>query len=236
MLLRIVLFLCCFQFVYTQTSDTTQVKSSSEKQTQKVILDTVIDGKSQTTKAVSSVSDSLKSSTLEDFKEAEEIDEKWLELLYNNSLFDTIYKSVSELEYEEIYYPELPTDTLKKRLKELNAKTPFNIDYNPSLESVIKGYLKQRRKTIGNLIALSEYYFPMFEEALDKHNLPLEIKYLAIVESALNPTARSRVGAKGLWQFMFTTGKLFGLEVNSYVDERTDPLMATEAACLYLKS
>lgn len=89
---------------------------------------------------------------------------------------------------------------------------------------------------MGKLIALSEYYFPMFEEALDKHNLPLEIKYLAIVESALNPTARSRVGAKGLWQFMFTTGKLFGLEVNSYVDERTDPLMATEAACLYLKS
>lgn len=72
---------------------------------------------------------------------------------------------------------------------------------------------------------LSTYYFPMFEQELDKHNLPLELKYLAIVESALNPNARSRVGATGLWQFMYPTGKMFGLEVSSYVDERSDPLV-----------
>jgi len=89
---------------------------------------------------------------------------------------------------------------------------------------------------MGNLIALSDYYFPMFEQELDKHNLPLEIKYLAVVESALDPVAQSRVGAKGLWQFMFTTGKMYGLEVSSYVDERADPQMATEAASKYLKS
>ena len=89
---------------------------------------------------------------------------------------------------------------------------------------------------MGNLIALSDYYFPMFEQELDKHNLPLEIKYLAVVESALDPVAQSRVGAKGLWQFMFATGKMYGLEVNSYVDERADPAMATEAASKYLKS
>jgi len=83
---------------------------------------------------------------------------------------------------------------------------------------------------------LSEYYFPMFEQELDKNNLPLELKYLAVVESALNPRAQSRVGATGLWQFMYPTGKMFGLDVSSYVDERSDPIMATEAACKYLKS
>jgi membrane-bound lytic murein transglycosylase D len=85
-------------------------------------------------------------------------------------------------------------------------------------------------------MAISEYYFPMFEEHLAKYNVPLEIKYLAIVESALNPKAKSRVGASGLWQFMYPTGKQFNLEVNSYVDERYDPLKATEAACQYLSS
>lgn len=173
---------------------------------------------------------------LKDVVAARNIDSIWLNELYNSDRFEEIYGSITDQTLDPVEYEELPTDLLKERLKELNSRTPFNIEYNPSLESVIKRYLKNRRKTIGSLIALSEYYFPMFEEALDKHNLPLEIKYLAIVESALNPRAQSRVGAKGLWQFMFTTGKIFGLEVNSYVDERTDPLMATEAACLYLKS
>lgn len=85
-------------------------------------------------------------------------------------------------------------------------------------------------------MAISEYYFPMFEEHLAKYNVPLELKYLAIVESALNPRAKSPVGATGLWQFMYPTGKQYNLEVNSYVDERCDPLKATEAACQYLTS
>ena len=75
---------------------------------------------------------------------------------------------------------------------------------------------------------------PMFEESLDNYDIPLEVKYLSIVESALNPRARSRVGATGLWQFMFTTGKMYGLNVSSYVDERRDPLKSTEAAAKYL--
>jgi len=140
------------------------------------------------------------------------------------------------MDYEPVAYEELSTELLKTRLKELNARTPFNVEYNPSLESVIKGYLKNRRRTMGRLIALSDYYFPMFEEELDRQGLPLEMKYLAVVESALDPRATSRVGATGLWQFMFSTGKMFGLDVNSYVDERSDPLMATEAAAKYLNS
>jgi len=85
-------------------------------------------------------------------------------------------------------------------------------------------------------MSLSEYYFPMFETELDNYNIPLEVKYLAIVESALKPRAKSRVGATGLWQFMFATGKQFGLDVSSYVDERSDPILSTEAACKYLAS
>ena len=80
----------------------------------------------------------------------------------------------------------------------------------------------------------ARYYFPMFEEQLSIYDIPLEIKYLAIVESALKPRARSRVGAQGLWQFMYQTGKQYELNVSSYVDERQDPLRATEAACKYL--
>lgn len=118
----------------------------------------------------------------------------------------------------------------------MDAKSPFNIEYTQGLENVIKSYLKNRPRAYERLMAISEYYFPMFEEHLAKYNVPIEIKYLAIVESALNPRARSRVGAGGLWQFMYPTGKQYGLEVNSYVDERNDPLKATEAACQYLSS
>jgi membrane-bound lytic murein transglycosylase D len=138
------------------------------------------------------------------------------------------------LSYENVEYPELPTDTLKARLEALSAKTPFNIEYNPSLENVIKSYLKNRRQSLERLMALSKFYFPMFEKELDKYDIPLELKYLAVVESALKPRAKSRVGATGLWQFMFATGKMYGLNVSSYVDERSDPIKSTDAASKYL--
>ncbi len=179
-------------------------------------------------------SDSTLFQKVDDFEHAVKLDEKWLEELYSNSLYDTIYDTVANLSFETVDYPELPTDLLKQRLDELSAKTPFNVAYNPSLENVIKSYLKNRRKTFQRLINLSAFYFPMFNQELDKHDLPLEIKYLAIVESALKPRAKSRVGATGLWQFMFTTGKMYGLDVSSYVDERSDPIKSTEAACKYL--
>lgn len=230
--MRLFISILCFTFSLSIVA-----QDSIPKPEQKQILrDTIIDGQSTVKKVVVPVVDSLSKVNLEDLKMAAEIDQKWLEELYSSSLYDTIYKSVSELKYDEVYYPELPTDTLKKRLAELDAKTPFNIAYNPSLESVIKNYLKNRRKSIERLMGLSEYYFPMFERELDNHDIPLEVKYLAIVESALKPKAKSRVGATGLWQFMFATGKQYGLDVSSYVDERCDPIMATEAASKYLAS
>jgi membrane-bound lytic murein transglycosylase D len=173
---------------------------------------------------------------LKDMAMARKKDSLWLKELYKSDLFEDVYNSVANQEFDPVDYDELPTEVLKQRLKELDARTPFKVEYNPSLESVIKQYLKNRRGTLERLMGLSEYYFPMFEQELDKNNLPLELKYLAVIESALNPSAQSRVGATGLWQFMYPTGKMFGLDVSSYVDERSDPIMATEAACKYLKS
>ncbi|GGZ89358.1 LysM peptidoglycan-binding domain-containing protein [Algibacter mikhailovii] len=198
------------------------------------VKDSLIDKTSITLDSLSVSMDSLSIKNLKDLEIATKYDEKWYEELYSSTLFDTIYKTVTELDFEPIDYPELSTDTLKARLKRLDARTPFNVAYNPSLENVIKSYLKNRRKHLQKLITLSAFYFPMFETELDKHNIPLEIKYLAIVESALKPRAKSRVGATGLWQFMFSTGRMYGLDVSSYVDERSDPVMSTEAAAKYL--
>lgn len=164
------------------------------------------------------------------------IDSRWMDELANQELFENIYDDVANLNIEEEVKYDLSSDMLKKRLQKMDEKSPFNIEYNASLENVIKSFLKNRKGGFERLMAISEYYFPMFEEHLAKYNVPLEIKYLAIVESALNPKAKSRVGATGLWQFMYPTGKQFNLEVNSYVDERYDPLKATEAACQYLSS
>ncbi|MDT0675364.1 LysM peptidoglycan-binding domain-containing protein [Autumnicola musiva] len=171
---------------------------------------------------------------LKDLPRARTIDSIWKSELLNSDLFETIHQGILEQDYSEVVYKDLPTDTLKARLKDLNSRTPFNIEYNPILESVIKSYLKRNKKAMERLMALSDYYFPLFEQELDKYNIPLEIKYLAIVESALNPRARSRVGATGLWQFMFATGKMHDLDVSSYVDERMDPVKSTEAAARYL--
>ncbi len=169
-----------------------------------------------------------------DYDYAKKVDSLWLSELYSNDLYDSINHVRKNLKADSIYYPQLPKDTLIARLKELNDRTPFHIEYNPILESVIKRFLKNRQRSIERLMALSTYYFPHFEKELDAHNMPLEIKYLAIVESALNPKAKSRVGATGLWQFMYATGKEHGLDVNSYVDERSDIDKSTKAACEYL--
>ena len=91
-----------------------------------------------------------------------ELDKKWLTELYNTSLYDTIYKTVTDLDYKtDVYYPDLPTDTLKARLAEINSRTPFNVEYNPSLERVIKSFLKNRRNSLEKLMGLSHFYFPI---------------------------------------------------------------------------
>ena len=122
------------------------------------------------------------------------------------------------------------------RMRMAKIESPIVLTYNQQVREYIDLYSIRRRQLSARVMGLSQYYFPMFEEALDRNNLPLELKYLAIVESALNPTAVSRVGATGIWQFMLGTGKLYGLKVNSYIDERRDPVKSTYAACEYFKN
>ena len=172
---------------------------------------------------------------LADMTEAALYDSLWLrELSESAALFDEMYEEVSTLDSIPAALNGVETEVLKERLEKLNQKTPFNIAYNPSLENVIRSFLTRKRALMERMLTTSQFYFPMFEQELDNHNLPLEIKYLAIVESALNPRAKSRVGATGLWQFMYGTGRMYKLDVSSYVDERSDPIRSTEAACKYL--
>jgi len=117
------------------------------------------------------------------------------------------------------------------RIERLASQTTIPLVFNAHVKRFIELYAVQRRKLTSRMLGLAHVYFPLFEEKLDKYNMPLELKYLAMIESALNPTAGSRVGAKGLWQFMYGTGKLYGLESNTLVEDRFDPLKATEAAC-----
>ena len=112
--------------------------------------------------------------------------------------------------------------------------TVMEMPYNEVVQSCIDRYTGRMRRTVGFLLGASNFYMPIFEEALDTDQLPLELKYLPIIESALNPTAVSRVGATGLWQFMLSTGKQYGLETNSLVDERRDPMKASYAAARLL--
>lgn len=138
--------------------------------------------------------------------------------------------------YAKDSVPVFDSLTYAKRFEALNANSPFSIVYNSRITGYINLYAKRRKKTTAKMLGLAPLYFPIFEETLDKYNMPLELKYLAIVESALNPKAKSRVGAAGLWQFMYRTGKMFDLEVTSYYDERSDVYKSTDAACQYLKS
>lgn len=179
--------------------------------------------------------DSIKQTFVDHIASAS-IEKRWLDEVMNQDLFRDMEQDLTQIDfdYSDDIYDELTTEVLKERLEALNQKTPFVIEYNPVLEKVIKSFLKNRKRSFERLIGLSEYYFPLFEEKLAHYNIPLEVKYLAIVESALNPEARSRVGATGLWQFMYATGKQYNLEVNSFIDERSDPVKSSEAAANFL--
>ena len=162
------------------------------------------------------------------------VDSLWLKEVTSLQNFDEMYADIKNIDTNTPVDYELPTEVFKERLRLMDEKSPFNIEYNPQLENLVKNFLKNRKRSFERLMGISQFYFPMFEEALAKYNVPLEIKYLAIVESALNSKAVSRVGATGLWQFMYQTGKQYGLKINSYLDERSDALKASDAAARYM--
>ena len=154
-------------------------------------------------------------------------------LLSNLSFSDALFSYDSAM---ELSTPPVFSDSVyEARIQHLDTKTPIDLVYNPYVKQYINVYTKQRRQQMSRMMGLAAYYFPVFEEVLDQFNLPLELKYLALVESALNPKAKSWAGATGLWQFMYNTGKEYNLKVSSYVDERMDPYRATVAACEFFE-
>jgi membrane-bound lytic murein transglycosylase D len=127
--------------------------------------------------------------------------------------------------------PRFATQVYKHRLDSITRSIP--LDYNPYVQGYIDLYAFRRREQVERMLGLSEFYFPMVERVFKEYKIPTEFKYLAIVESALNPYAVSPVGATGMWQFMFTTAKMYDLAINSHIDERRDPYLATHAAAKY---
>ena len=129
--------------------------------------------------------------------------------------------------------PEFSDSVYVSRLR--NIPTAIEVNYNSIVRNFIHLYTKERREKVEIMLGLSRYYFPIFESIFDQYDLPHELKYLAIIESALNPRAVSRARATGIWQFMYGTGKMYGLTINSFIDERKDPVKSTYAAAEYLK-
>lgn len=164
-----------------------------------------------------------------------------LDLISNISYLKDVYIEIDTAVlnlygYDKDEVPVFPDSVYAMRIDDLARRTTIPLTYNNHVRSFIDLYANRRRQQSSRMLGLSYVYFPLFEEYLAKYNLPLELKYLAMIESALNPTAGSRVGAKGLWQFMLATGKDYGLHVSTLVDERFDPMLETEAACQYLQS
>ena len=129
--------------------------------------------------------------------------------------------------------PEYSKEEYISRLNRL--PNVIEMPYNEVVRKFIDQYCTRLRRSVSYMLGANNFYVPIFEEALESYQLPLELKYLPVIESALNPSATSRVGAAGLWQFMITTGKSYGLDVNSLIDERRDPIKSSYAAAHYLQ-
>jgi membrane-bound lytic murein transglycosylase D len=147
-------------------------------------------------------------------------------------LSDTASRNVYGYEPGEI--PVFPDSIYAQRIASLDRETPIPMVFNRHVKTFVDLYAVRKRGLTSRMLGLAHVYFPMFEELLDRYDIPLEMKYLAVVESALNPTAGSHMGAKGLWQFMYGTGKVYNLKVTSLVDDRFDPYKSTEAACQHM--
>jgi membrane-bound lytic murein transglycosylase D len=172
----------------------------------------------------------------EEFKKEEAAIEEMLDKM-TNELFKSNYKFKTENGELPKNLPAVPLpdhETIKYRLHKIPTTIPM--DYNQHVRGFIDLYANRKREMMQRMLGMSDIYFPGFEAALDKRNMPIELKHLAIVESALNPNAVSRVGATGIWQIMYTTARMLGLEINTFIDERRDPQLSTEAALNYLES
>jgi len=152
----------------------------------------------------------------------------------NESGFIQAKEELIEPVYNYEYIPDFTYREVKERVNDMDTGMPFEL--NETIFAFINYFTVRNREYAKMTLSRKEIYFPLFEEALKRHGMPEEIKYLAIIESGLNPKAKSRVGAMGLWQFMPATGRVYDLHVTRDIDDRMDPELATEAACKYLKS
>ena len=128
---------------------------------------------------------------------------------------------------------DVPDSVLMRRLRDMNSF--ISLPYNETVKNYMILYSEKMPRKMAEILGLSEYYMPIFEETFRRYDLPLELKYVAIIESAMNPRAESRVGAKGIWQFMYRTGLGYGLKIDSYIDERMDPFASADAAARYFR-
>lgn len=163
------------------------------------------------------------------------MDSMFVELLSTNPAWRFEEKNYSLFGFTETDTPSYSNQVYAERVEKLAGLSEMPYTYNDRVQAFINLYVNKRRGQMSNMLGLSQQYFPMFEQELDKRGMPLELKYLSVIESALNTNAVSKAGATGLWQLMYGTGKLLGLKVDTYVDERRDPLMATNAAFDYLQ-
>ncbi len=153
-----------------------------------------------------------------------------LNLWYVNQSLET---AVDDYNAEaDTLFPDFSDSVYMARLADIPSVV--DLTYNRIVKNYINVYTRKRREQVRTMLGLSEYYFPIYEEIFDLYGVPYELKYLSIIESALNPRAVSRAGAVGTWQFMYSTGKAYGLTINSLVDERRDPVASTHAAARYL--
>jgi membrane-bound lytic murein transglycosylase D len=162
------------------------------------------------------------------------LDSLSLSTYLNNFKFSTDTSILNIHHFSVNFIPSYPDSVYIEKFKKLNMTSPCNLIYNEDVKKYIDVYAVKKRNLTSRLLGLAQLYFPVFEPVLDKYNIPLEIKYLAIVESALNPLAVSPARAAGMWQFIASTGKLYNLNKTQLVDDRFDIFKSTEAACRHI--
>lgn len=165
---------------------------------------------------------------------AETLDSLLMDLHCLNTVaaFEEFFDDFIRLDTTEVLTSNIPDSVYQSRLRSILS--PIGLPWNDIVKQFVISYTTNRRTTMSHVLSRSQYYFPIIEEELVNAGLPLELRILPVVESALTPTARSRAGATGLWQFMYGTGKIYGLEITTFVDQRCDPVASTKAACRYL--
>ena len=184
----------------------------------------------------------LESETAQAIMEGNEPDEFDYTLEVTDSLVNLWYENNRVIDFEEVldinmdsvsFSSNVPDSVLMKRLEDMNSY--ITLPFNETVKNYMVLYSEKRSSSLGRVLGLSAYYFPIFEDIFSRYNIPLELKYMAVIESMLNPTATSRAGARGMWQFMYNTARIYGLDIDSFIDERLDVEKAADAAARYLK-